>query len=736
MDRNEWFLSRNLRVVNYQTKAIEAVQASMNENKVTVLAASPTAGKTLMSIFMIEDYLEANPMHKVLVLAHGQTILRSQYHDTLIDCNNAKPLGFTYAMIETCNDYYLSDKQVNVCLPQTLARCKAIAPADLVIVDEAHEFYFAKTVTKIIEETGTKKQMLLTGTPSGFIEKHMPVIAVALNTVYDEGMVSDFYVELASSTHNFGLQDFNADFELRKEMKFHNKDTKKTLDDLIKQMVSYLKSIKGTSDYVNLLPKWLPTLKQLKKTMIACKSQHQAKAVQKYFETIGVKSVLSISDTDTKSEEIKKFKTEEDVLVLIVVGRGILGFNMPELVNIVDMTMSYNPDRIYQLLCRVARKHPNGDKKLFFKVAPEFLRDYYKHIMTCVLMLAEEEFLLKYNGKNFNDMVIPFKKPATPTTGEKTCTGVPIEKKPRKYETIDMDGLPVFQFFKSIYHTDGELLQVYAKTRMIDIRNEFRNGTNSHGYWTLEKLLESALKYNTIGEWEKNDNNAYCAARRFGYMSECTAHMTIINKMDWTDDEIMKSASKYNTKNDWFLYDRKALNAARRRNIYDKATAHMISGKKTKWHSKELIMEAVNQCTSIDDFTERFSGAYNSALKLGILNECTKSLRKNKQHTKESIIATAMECNGMFLGEWKIKYPSEYITARKQGYLNECLVYLKLKLKPSGYWTLELCMESALKYTTIGEWRKFDNPAAAAAYKKPEWWKKCTAHMPNHMRKK
>jgi superfamily II DNA or RNA helicase len=80
---NNWFESRNLKVLAYQTETINKVKDSLSSQEITVLAACPSAGKTIMAIHCIEDFLQKNPDSKVIVLAHGTTILRTQFHDVL-----------------------------------------------------------------------------------------------------------------------------------------------------------------------------------------------------------------------------------------------------------------------------------------------------------------------------------------------------------------------------------------------------------------------------------------------------------------------------------------------------------------------------------------------------------------------------------------------------------------------------------------------------------------------------
>ena len=98
--------------------------------------------------------------------------------------------------------------------------------------------------------------------------------------------------------------------------------------------------------------------------MIVCRRRHQAKQVQDYLTNKNITAALSISKTDDLSEEIENFKEDINCKVLIVVGRGILGFNYPELVNVIDMTCSQNINRIFQLMARVLQLYGNGPGKV------------------------------------------------------------------------------------------------------------------------------------------------------------------------------------------------------------------------------------------------------------------------------------------------------------------------------------------------------------------------------------
>jgi superfamily II DNA or RNA helicase len=258
MKATEWFTKRGLKVLNYQSKVLADIKASMKKQEVTILAACPSAGKTIMSIFSIEDYLIEHPLAKVLALTHGTTVLRTQFHEVLEEVHP----DFNYNLVEKFTDYN-EDCQLNVCLPQTL-NDKVLNKIDLLVVDEAHQFYFADMVQQIIKKTRPEKQLLLTGTPSVFIQRDYKIIPIPMMTIYDEGMCADIRIEIATSDYNFDIiSDYNEDKELRTEVQIKAIETQKTLDDLIKKIIVKLNDKKAVD--------WLSALKQMQKTMFACR---------------------------------------------------------------------------------------------------------------------------------------------------------------------------------------------------------------------------------------------------------------------------------------------------------------------------------------------------------------------------------------------------------------------------------------------------------------------------------
>ena len=219
----DWFQRRGLQVLDYQIDILEnKLPNSLAENKKpTVLAACPSAGKTLISIAFLEAYLKANPGHRVLVLTHGTTVLRSQYHGVL---KENKP-DFSFTDVTSGKEIKTTDAQVVITLPQTLHRVRNLPHFDLLVVDEAHQFYFAPMVKSIIKRARPLHQLLLTGTPSPFIYRNYPIIPITVSSLLEYEMVEDLFVELASSTYNFKNEDYNQHFDLKDEVEFRVADT-------------------------------------------------------------------------------------------------------------------------------------------------------------------------------------------------------------------------------------------------------------------------------------------------------------------------------------------------------------------------------------------------------------------------------------------------------------------------------------------------------------------------------
>ena len=239
--------------------------------------------------------------------------------------------------------------------------------------------------------------------------------------------------------------------------------------------------------------------------MIACQSVKQAKKVEKYFLKNGISVISSNYENDVGSDNIQAFIDDPALKVLVVVDRGILGFNMPDLVNVVDLTCSKNIDRTYQLFARVMRKNDKYPDKYFFKFADEEHMLLAKFYMNASLMLMFPDFISKYNGKNLNACEVIVHRPVEPRErnedGDKkeavqklSPTGVNVE--PVFYETVKAGALLI-----DIFNRIGDRTNEYAYVTFGEIQRKVFGKVICDSAGKKETIIENFYKNGKQPKW-------------------------------------------------------------------------------------------------------------------------------------------------------------------------------------------------------------------------------------------
>jgi len=408
----------------YQKTAVAACKDSLKDHKSVVLSTCPSGGKTIMALSIAQDYLDRGEI--VMVLTHGTKVLLDQWNDEIAE-------------------KHLWNTNLITTLPQSIRKIKTMLhekELGLLIVDEAHEFYFAeKLVQSIIKTCKPKHELLLTGTPSKFVydnlqgKTYRPIHITSGVEVYGEGFVQDTYFGMVKSSYDLRSQgeeeiedfdsdapeegeddisgDYNIHGDLKRKVDLRTEDTATSLDDLIEEMVTRLKSVIGATSINAMnfaskvkLNKVNAVFGELNKTMIAAHSIKQGRDIRSILDEKGVSCILSESEGDVENENIGKFIEDESIKVLIVVRRGVLGFNMPTLCNVVDFTCSRNINRIYQLYARVLRQHPDSKDKFFFRLTSKMNPAVDSFYLQAALSLNNKDFISKFNGKNLSHMEI------------------------------------------------------------------------------------------------------------------------------------------------------------------------------------------------------------------------------------------------------------------------------------------------------------------------------------------
>ncbi len=662
---------------DYQQEAVSFLND--NDGKL-VLAMCPSSGKTETIIYYLNEQYNLNPNLKVLILPHSTNVLLDNFYQRL----ELRNVDFSYST--DIND----DVNVHVILPQN--HNKITGHYDLIIIDEAHENYLAKTIQGIIKKTQAGKEILLTGTPSKFIgKKDYKFFFVALSDI-DKSLMPKLRVEIVESEYEWN-GNYCYERELKKSFKFKTKETNNILKKIFD---SVLKCDE----------------KSIKKTIIVCRDINHSKLVKSYLDSIGFYSEISNSENDKNSELVSKFKNNE-FNILIVVNRARLGYDDYDLINLIDMSGTLNPNVIYQMMARVLRGTDSHQKK-YIRITSKDDDIYNSEIATSVsLMLMHKKYIEKFNGLNFNlNEIIVSNSFLTRTKSKLSDTS---KKSIKRRLLIDTDD--VVSFYKEAIDSKEDKKGVYKFCLLQDVLISL-NSTVRIRQYTLEQCKENALKYEIKNEWKKKDQYYYQCAVRNNWLDECVAHMKVIIVLH-TFESCMNSASKYSVSKDWRKADYYSYYYAKRKGIFNQCTAHME--KVVIRHSHESVLESASKYSNFKDWRTDNKGMYKYAKKYKILKECTAHMKIIfVRHTFESCMESASKHS--ILKDWRTADINCYAHAVKEGWLKECTAHMKL------VYSFESCMESALKYSTNKQWRMGDDKSYRLALRRG-WHDECTAHM-------
>lgn len=520
---NSLIKSRNLTELPYQ-KDLLTNTLYQSSKKPIVFAAGTSAGKTFTMIMWLElFYKNVNGYKPTLIIPASKTVLRDNTEEAL---KEFKPT-FSYSIITNRNDLETAIKnkvQVIVALPQTLNKSIDILPKfERFVLDEAHQWYFKSVIKKVITKTKPNVQLLLTGSPyrfnaqaDKFIFKYVPVMEL-----YDLGHVHNAKIEVVSSAYDFKQTDWLSSFGNLKSQKTNSvAKAKSSLDIVCDEMINKLRSTtksKYTRNW-NAVNKFSSLFNELDKTIIYTHSKKQADTFHKILNSkkgLEGKVLISHSENDGKSELFKQFQTDDSIKILVAVDRGRLGFNMPNLYNIVDFTMTQSLEMLQQMYGRLLRKSPTGKQKCYYKVATKNTAEYYVDLMTAMLCLATNDdptyYYSMYNGKNMGGIRIP-KVLLNNKKSTKGSSNSSKSKSSKPYISLSELGIPndLNIFRQSILHSSDGSFDSIAWTTLDNVRREFFEVKNKNQFFDKmpyeeAKKFVKTLKLKSVDEWR-----AYC----------------------------------------------------------------------------------------------------------------------------------------------------------------------------------------------------------------------------------
>jgi superfamily II DNA or RNA helicase len=337
---------------NYQPIAASNVliDALSQQYEASVLAAAPGAGKSTILIYILNMFFEQRKHGKSMILTHNQNILKNQMINGF-EVPNVE-VKFTYGEIN-------GDSMVQVGLPGKIEQMSEI---DLLVVDEAHEYFWEKMYNNVIEKCKPKYIILMTGSPSYFIRYNKAASMSRRNT-------KKFAIHFISAR------------ELLERGIFSPVDLDVVKSESIQDVVEYAKK----QDY------------DMTKIMVACKDILKANEIANYLTSTGRRVSLSTSHNDFYNDEVDKF-VKNQTNTLVVVNKGVLGFSDNELTMVIDLKCSKDIEVRNQLFSRLMRKHPDGRKKYYLSICREEKYKEEVYLLNDMVKLMDRKNLITYDG--------------------------------------------------------------------------------------------------------------------------------------------------------------------------------------------------------------------------------------------------------------------------------------------------------------------------------------------------
>ncbi|MDB4725831.1 DEAD/DEAH box helicase family protein [bacterium] len=367
-----------MKLFQYQTNLSKEMNKHLKLSDKVILGATTGAGKTEILIDMIKK-----SKRRWLVLTHGQRTIRENFADRLKD---RKVKSFE---VRNGEEAATSDRhRVVVALPQNIHKVlKLMKSFDYLVVDEAHEYYGEeKRMYKKILDWNKGKQILMTAT---HYDLTGPKVVFSKEQAMEQGRLVDATVRWQ------GVE----------KLKLADEDFTSSGD--LSETINLTKS---TYDKVEEL------LTRTKSTMIITPNTLFASKLYKRLKKQGVDAAVSDCYTDADSEELAKFK-QGKVRVLVVVMRGNIGFDYPNLEHVIDASYTKNIKRLEQLLGRLLRNPTKKiGKKVYDKLIPSYLFGQYYIYMTGVMALGVTDVYRSWTGKNAS---LPIKLPGDGTSRAK-----------------------------------------------------------------------------------------------------------------------------------------------------------------------------------------------------------------------------------------------------------------------------------------------------------------------------
>jgi len=229
--------------------------------------------------------------------------------------------------------------------------------------------------------------------------------------------------------------------------------------------------------------------------------------------------------------------------------------------------------------------------------------------------------------------------------------------------------------------------------------------------WTLEKLKEAAASYPSRSAFKKGNSAAYQACQNMGVLDICCSHMKVLYRPKgyWTLEKLKDTAAQYSSRITFQKGNSAAYKACQVAGLLDICCSHMeYLQRPNGYWNLEKLEKIATQYPSRSAFMKESSAAYTACQKMGVLDIVCKNmkrLRKPKGYWTLPILKEeASKYNSR--KEFRKNNLAAYTACKRRGLLDICCSHMERLHKPNGYWILPRLIEEASKYSSRKEFQK------------------------------
>lgn len=253
------------------------------------------------------------------------------------------------------------------------------------------------------------------------------------------------------------------------------------------------------------------------------------------------------------------------------------------------------------------------------------------------------------------------------------------------------------------------------------------------GYWTKERCRAEALQHSSKADFRRLSSSAYSTAKRKGWIDDICIHMVTTRRPDgyWTKERVIQEALRYNTRTAFFKGASSAYNKAQAEGWMDDVCQHMKElTKPAGYWTKERCHETAKKYISRAEFLKNDASAYRIAQRNGWLNDICdhmhRLVREAGYWTKSRLVKIAQKY--FTRNDFHLHDDTAYRAAQARGLLDEICEHMEYQVLPRNYWTKERIIAEAKKYTTRSAFMNKAGGACSRAQKEG-WLDEVCAHM-------